>query len=309
MNLRLLLPLSLTLTLIVSCGVKQSDYDSLKSELEVAKKKLLLDSVIISHLQDTIIMLSYPANQRFEKINSLVSKGDFDNARSEIHQLALLFPESKEAQAVPAISKKIDDLITKQKTEEDRIKALGFKVLKPCTSAEIGYNKLSFTNIVSGNTFVFDSYDDHYHYRTADRGNTYITAVMSVTSSSKDPDLPTLAVYSINGNQMKKEGVMELRFARWKNYGTYLGNYSDYGNDFAKTSTIRFKLGIEVSDDIVKKPYAVVLKKSNGLSRNYSRFDNPPVSYIGSISYPYSLSLDDFTRENSQYLVVKIANL
>ena len=108
---------------------------------------------------------------------------------------------------------------------------------------------------------------------------------------------------------MNREGIMEVRFAYWQDYGHYLGNYPDYGNDFAKTSTIRFKLGDEVSKEITAKPYAIVLKKTNGLSRKYDRYKNPPVSYSGYIDYPYRLSLDDFIGDNARYVVIKITNL
>ena len=315
-DLRLLLLVMIAATILVSCGVKQSEYDSLqhecdsvKSELESYKKQAKKDSIRVARMHDTITMLSYPADQRLAKINSLVSEGKYNQARSEMNKLSALFPQSKEAQSIPKISKKIDDLVAKQKAEEERKKALGFKGLNNATSATIGYNKVSFSNIKVDKSYHFDWYHSGGYMRTADRGNMYVVATMSVTSSSKDPNLPTLAVYSIKGNYMTKEGVMGVEFDMWSDYGCYLGNYHDSKNDFAKTATIKFSLGVEVSEEVIKRPYAIVLKKSNGLYRYEDKYKNPPVSYKGSVSYPYSLSLDDFTRENSEYVVVKIANL
>ena len=309
MNIRAILLLTFSTTMIISCGVKQSEYDSIKNELETAKKQIVQDSIHISNLQDTIAMLSLPANQRLTLINEQVSNGKYSQAQRSIDELNRLFPNSKESQQTSAILQRIDDLIAKQKAEEERIKALGFKTLKPVSSVTIDYNKVSFSAIGVNRTFHFDSYDDGGFHCTADRGNTYVLASMSVTSTSKDPDLPTLAIYSINGDQMNREGIMEVRFAYWQDYGHYLGNYPDYGNDFAKTSTIRFKLGDEVSKEITAKPYAIVLKKTNGLSRKYDRYKNPPVSYSGYIDYPYRLSLDDFIGDNARYVVIKITNL
>ncbi len=302
--------------MLISCGVKQSEYDnvkyecdSVKNELESYKKQVKKDSICIVKMRDTITMLSYPADQRLAKINSLVSEGKYHQAKNEINKLSTLFPESKEAQSIPALTKRIDDLIAKQKAEEEKRRALGFKGLKKATSATIDYNKVSFSNIKIDKSYHFDWYHSGGYMRTADRGNIYVVATMSVTSSSKNPNLPTLAVYSIKGDRMNKEGVMEVRFDTWSDYGYYLGNYHDSKNDFAKTATIKFSLGVEISEEIMKKPYAIILKKSNGLSRYEDKYNNPPVSYKGSISYPYSLSLDDFTRYNSEYVVVKIANL
>ena len=316
MKNRLLLLLYITATIVVGCGVKQSEYDnvlhecdSIKRELNSIKKKAEQDSIHIVKMRDTITMLSYPADQRLAKINGLVSNGKYHQAKNEMNKLLVLFPESKEAYSIPALTKRIDDLIAKQKAEEDKRKALGFKGLKTATSATIDYNKVSFSHIKVDKSYHFDWYHSSGYMRTADRGNMYVVATMFVTSSSKSPNLPTLAVYSISGNKMKREGVMEVKFDSWSDYGCYLGNYHDNKNDFAKTATITFSLGVEISEEIIKKPYAIVLRKSNGLYRYEDKYNNPPVSYKGSVSYPYSLSLDDFIRDNSEYVIVKIANL
>ena len=108
---------------------------------------------------------------------------------------------------------------------------------------------------------------------------------------------------------MTWEGNFKTEFARWDDYGSYLGNDHDFGNDFAKTSSVRFKIGKEVAEEIVKGPYALIMKKENALNRNYERFNNPPISYIGSVDYPYTLKLEDFTKDDSMFIVVRIANL
>lgn len=309
MNIRAILLLTISSTMVVCCGVKQSEYDSIKAKLETAKKQIIQDSVRISNLRDTITMLSLPASQRLSLINEQVSNGKYSQAKKSIDELNRLFPNSKESQQTNIILQRIDNLVARQKAEEERIKALGFKAVKSLTSVTIDYNKVSFSGLLVSNTFVHDSYDDRYFYNRADRGNTFILASMSVTSESHNPDIPTLAVYSIDGDKMQIESVMRLEFAQWKDYGAYLGNHTDFGNDFSKTSTIRFKLGSEVSTELTKKPYAIVLKKYNGLSRRSNRYDNPAISYNGNMMYPHILSLDDFTRDNAQYVVIKIANL
>lgn len=307
--MRTIVPLIITVAIFSTSCVNQSEYDSIKSEYETIKKQAVQDSICISNLRDTIAMLSQPADQRLASINKLVSDGDFDKARKEIHELNILFPNSIESQKTKDILQRIDNLIEKQRAEEERIKAMGFKSLKPISSATIGYNKVSFSGISIGQRFVHDSYDDSYFYSTADRGNVYVTAAMAVTSTSKDPEIPSLAVYSIDGDKMHLEGTMRIELAHWKDYGTYLGNYHDNGNDFSKTSTVRFKLGAEVSADVVKEAYAIVLKKENFATRHYARYDNPPISYSGSSPYLYNLELSDFTGNDSKYVVIKIANL
>lgn len=295
--------------LLFACGVDQSEFNKIKKERDDLAVKVNECNAVIQALRDSITMLAFPADQRLSKISTLVSSGDYSAAKQEISLLTSLFPESKEAKATPAIIEKIDRLVVQKKAEEERIKALGFKALKTNASITIGYNKVDFSNISVGNTFTFDSYGDTYHYFTADRGNKYLSAAMKITSGDKDPKLPQLALYSVSGDTMTWEGNFFVRFTRWKDYGSYLGNYNDNGNDFSKVSSVNFKTGYEASEELTKKPYAIILKKVNSLTRHYERFDNPPVSYTGSVDYPYNLKLEDFTKDGSEYVVVKIANL
>lgn len=295
--------------ILYGCGVDQSEFNKLKKERDDLAAQVNADASVIQALRDSVTMLAFPADQRLTKINSLVISGEYSAAKQEISNLTKLFPESKEAKSAPAINEKIDKLIAQKKAEQERIKALGFKALKASTTFKIDYNTVELTSISVGNTFTFDSYGDRYFYRTADRGNKYITAAMKITSQDKDPKLPQLSIYSISGDTMSKVGTFDTEFARWKDYGTYLGNTHDFGNDFAKTSSVRFKIGAEVSEDIIKGPYALIMKKENVLNRNYDRFKNPPVSYSGYVSYPSTLRLEDFTKDGSAFVVVKIANL
>lgn len=300
---------SLLLIVLFGCGTDQTELNNLRKERDELAAQVKANATVIQTLRDSVTMLAFPADQRLTKINSLVSSGDYTAAKQEISRLVELFPESKEAKSAPAISERIDKLIAQKRAEEERIKALGFKALKASTTFKIDYNTVELTSISVGNTFTFDSYGDRYFYRTADRGNKYITAAMKITSQDKNPKLPQLAIYSISGDTMFKVGNFDTEFARWKDYGTYLGNTHDFGNDFAKTSSVRFKIGEEVSEDIVKGPYALIMKKENGLSRNYDRFGNPLVSYTGYVSYPSTLKLEDFTKDGSEFIVVRIANL
>ena len=303
-----LLPIIL-LCAITSCGVDLSEYNKLKKDCEQLNNQLAEKDAVIGVLRDSIALLKFPADQRLNKINSLIGSGDYEAAIKSIAELVSIFPESKEAKSAEALNSRIEDLIAKRIAEEQRIKALGFKALKPVSTVKVGYNKVAISSISIGNTMIFDSYSYEYHYFTADRGNKYISAAMNITSDVKDPQLPQLALYTIKGDTMSYKGVFLTRFAHWEDYGTYLGNYNDNRNDFSKTSTVKFKVGIEESEQVLKEAYAIVLKKENALSRQYERFNNPPVSYSGIVNYPSSLKLEDFTKEDSEYVVIKIANL
>ena len=266
--------------LFVSCASEEHENNAKVEKMQQSIDSLKAESTkkdnIISQLKDSIEVLSYPASQRLEKASKLIDEGNIEMAENELLDLKKIFPHSIEASNCDVLFEKITKIKEEKKAEEERIKALGFKALKQSSTIEIGYNKITLSSISIGNQFVFDAYDDRWFYRDADRGNKYITMAMSVTSTSKNPKIPEFAVYRIDGDEMKKEGVFTTEYARWSDYGSYLGNYHDSQNDFSKVSTVKFKLGCEVEEDFTKQPFAIIVKKQNVLTEEYDRFKNPP---------------------------------
>lgn len=301
-----LIPLSFLL-LIASCqtGIKQEEYNKMMNEKDsiISAKDLL-----ISQMHDSIVMYSYPADQRLIRINELISSESFAEARNEISQLIEIFPISSEASTGKTLLAKIQEIEAKKEAEIQRIKALGFKAVKAQTTVTVDYNTVTFSGISVGSRYTFDSYSDEYRYRGAERGWKYVTATMTVKSTDNYARIPMCQYYLIEGDKMRKSSWFETRFARWSSYGHYLGNYTDYKNDFAHTSTIAFKIGAEVHEDDLKKPGAIVMKHENVQRRNEDRHENPPVSYSSGLefSYPDSLSIDDFS--SGEYHVIKYYN-
>lgn len=285
------------------------------SNSEVSKLQITIDSLskesqdnknMIALLRDSIEIMRYTSQQRFEIAKSYIESGDLNKAENEINQIKRIFPNSQEAATCSELSQRIEKIKKEKIAEEKRIKALGFKAIKQKTSFSIDYNKINLSNFSISKKFVFDAYDDRWHYQDADRDNKYITMAMSITSSSKSPNIPQLAVYKINGDKLDFAGSFITRYARWSDYGSYLGNYSDSRNNFSKVSTVHFKLGCEVSESITKGSFAIVAMNKNVLIENYESFNNPPKFWTGSADYPKTLSVSSFDKD---YTLVKIYNL
>ena len=281
---------------------------------DVEKKYQDSLSILRNELKDAkaqIEMLSFPADQRLQKAKDLLEAGELDKAFKEIEVLRQIFPNSPESAHSVSLLARIDELKEAKRKEEERIKALGFKALSVSQNVTIGENKISFSNCKVGLKYTHDVYPTYsgseWREHTADKGSNYISFNMDITSSSKDPNIPTIAFYSVQGDKLIHEKTFWVNFARWSDYGCYLGNEPDLKNDFSKVNTVKFRVGAQLEDNYFKKPYVIVLKKSNTLSRHYDRFENPPVSYSGNADYPGFLRIDDFN--NGQYVALKIANL
>lgn len=306
MNRIKLLPLIL---LLVACGPNEKqtkEIKELQDSLQISKKQVELLENNIRSLRDSLSILKFPADQRLTEINELVNNNELGKAKKAIANLKKIFPKSNEAKLCDNVTTKIEDLERKAKEEEDRIKALGFKAIPQQVTFKIDYNKVVLSDIKIGKTYIHDDYGSEYRYNEADRGYKYVLVTMTVTSDINDPKIPDLQIYSINGGEMSRETFFYTNFARWDDYGSYLGNDHDFGNDFAKKGTVKFKLAAEVTDDVISGKFAIICKKENTLKREVNRYGRPAVKYSGSTHYDYILTPESFKEE---YIIVKTFNL
>lgn len=261
----------------------------------------LRDSIGVQ--EELINRLQYPAPERLSKAKEYFETKDFGKAQNEIDQLKATFPNSPEIIKADELAIKIKECIEAEAKERERKEALGFKALPEMTSIKVGYNLITLSSFTTGSKFVFDSYDDTYHYFTADKDSKYITFSMSVKSTDKNPAIPLFAIYSIKGKEMNYIGTFQTRYSRWSDFGAFLGNYNDTSNDFSKVNTVNFKLGAQIKSSLLNEPYAIVMVNDNVQVEKYERFNNPPKYWTTDFSFPETLNLDSF---HSRYVLIKI---
>ena len=287
--------------LVTACNNYSKEYYQTKAELAAAR-----DS--IATLENRIKALSYPADQRLASINNLINQDKLDLAIAEINELVALFPKSREAEQESTLKAKIETIRQNKIKEEKRLKALGFKAISENTTVSINDIKAQFSGFKIATTFTYDSYDYSYYYNTADKGHKYLSASMNITSSSSDPKLPQCAIYYVDGDVLTyRHDTFSTKFARWSDYGSYLGNYHDNNNDFAKVNTVKFKIGVHLSDSDLQHPFVIVTKKECVLQRTHKKYSNPEISYEGSANFPSQLTLSDIDK-TGQYVVIKKYN-
>ena len=257
--------------------VSQSTHDSvlkqcdslmtvLESEREVIKS--LEDRV--KSLSDSVVMYSYPANQRYDYIVDLVKGEKFEEAYVEIDNLKKIFPKSSEAQKVAAQITLIEKRKAEIKAEEERRKALGFKVFKDqsvVTAVKKSGDqvKYTFSNFHYDREFTFEYIADieEYYYRTADKGNTYLQADLSIYTKANYASTPSVYVCKIVDGKLSRIAYFSCEYARFETYGAYLGNYSETSHDFSKVNTVRYKMGAQISIKDSRLPLVVLMGKND----------------------------------------------
>lgn len=292
---------SLLIMSFISCsdGESKKQLSDLKTELKKTKVELSNCSAELTEIKNT-------AENRFIRAKKLLSEKNLNSAKIEFQGIIENFKGTKDAKAASKEITKIDKTIEQQRIESERKKALGYKVLKPTMRVKYDDLSLKFDKIWKGKRWSFDDYGNQYFLRDAERGNSHIMARVSITSEKNNPLLPAILVYQMNNGELKYLGTQGYKFRRWKDYGSYLGNHADYGNDFSHSKTIPFNCGIQLSNDDLKSgTIYVVLKKQGCFNRTKVDYGNPEIAYKeSSCSSKRILKVEDF--DNDYVLLKKI---
>lgn len=283
--------------LLNGCSNKEKkEIELLKNELSSVRSELKKRTSELENIKNT-------PEQRNIRAANHISNEDLQEAKKEYEGIVKNFAGTEFAKQAALELQKIDKTISDKKAEDERKKSLGFKILTPSSSVSFGSLTIKFDKIWKGKRWTFDSHEYEYSYRDAIRGNSFILANVSISSTDHNPDLPPVLVYKLNDGKLRLLGQMKYEFRRWKNYGSYLGNHADYGNDFSHSKTIPFNLGVQESDTDLDKEIYVVIQKKGCFSRRRKEIGNPEIEYIDSSCHPKQvLNIEDF---DSEYMLLK----
>jgi hypothetical protein len=243
------------------------ELDSLKNENQILKEELNKAKIQIDELKNT-------PELRLNNAKNLIASNNMEDAEKELQILVAKYPISKEAKEAENIIKKFEIERAKKKAEEERIKALGFKIFKNNSQCKVGVISINFSNLSFNREFYYGTDDDVHesYYEIADRDETFLQGSMSVTSKSKSASSPDLAVYRIENGSLIFTSIFDVEYARWTSYGAKIGNYDDDSHDFNKVSTIQYKIAALLKSEYRKLPLFVVVKKDNAKSFHSSDY-------------------------------------
>jgi hypothetical protein len=288
------------LSLTAACGPSQAEYDAAQAEIRQLRAE-------VADLRNTPV-------QRLAHIRELMAKDSSTVAEREIAELTSRFPATSEARIARAMADSLArgrEAANREKqareAEAERQRRLGFRALADHETVRMN-DLIVRASIRRAHRWIMDNTEDvgEYHYRDAERGSDFVLADLSITAESKDPSLPPILVYTVTGDHLSLAGSMEYEFKRWRSYGGYLGNYTDYTNDFAHTSTIPFTAGVELPSNVFSGPLVILAGNSACVSRNFEQFGTPRISYRASgCSTPASLTIDDV---RAGYTVLRVLN-
>lgn len=231
------------------------------------------------------------------RVDEAVRAGDADKAKASLQQLVDRFPFSAEAGAA---GKRVEALVARRLAEQEeakRVAALGFRGLKIKSSFASGDTTIGVSQALISRRWTFDSYGDGWRFLDAEKDKKYLIARMTISSRGMDPSLFGIAAYVTDGAKMTQLGNLSYRFARWQDFGAYLGTHFDFSNDFRHNSRVPFSAAAAISaEQLMRRPLYLVVTREGCHRRGYERFGQPPVFYVPQpcASLKPTLTLDDF---------------
>lgn len=295
--------------LVLSACGPSSEVESLRKQVDELKHELNAATMDRDAFKARVEDLSNTPSVLFANVAAPAEAGKIVEAEKALNALRFKFPYTPEVKKAQELIDLLHAKIDKQREETRHLDAMGFKALKPLPLVDTGGVKVSIGTLSFSKQFVFDRYDTSYHYHDADRDHKYVVVGLSAMAAKSigDPDLPGFALYWADGKALRQISKFDLRFTRWEDYATYLGNYHDSSNDFAKNAAIPFTMGAHATDnELTKRPLYVVATTKGCKSRGYERFRHPPVYYSGAcMDLAETLRLDSFAKEDGKLTLVR----
>lgn len=302
----------LSSALLALCGCMPHDVPApppvRAATAEAASREIEALQAEVARLTEENARLRLTPPALLAQVESAVSAQDGPKAQAVLQRLAASFPHSPELGPARMSVEALLARLQAADNERKRIAALGFRALKasPVFSQDETALRISDTSITR--RWTFDAYGDGWRYLEPEKGQRLLTARVMVTSRSKDPALFGIGAYAADGASLVQVGSLRYRFARWRDFGAYLGTHADFANDFSHSARIPFSAGVALSEaDLRRRPLYLVVTREGCHTRFADRLVQPPVHYVpgNCASLKKTLTVDDF-RDGSLAVLKRI---
>jgi len=284
----------------IGAAATAAELQALKQENQQLKSEVL-------NLRRQVEDLSQTPQVLLDKVTESVKAEDVAVARETIATLEKRFGNVPQVGVARQLVAKLESSLQEREAQAKRLEAMGFYALKPTAAPNIHGVTVRVESLKFGKRWTFDSYGDSWHYRDAERGTQFLLLNAVIQSVDKNPNLPEIGVYRIDGKKMVRIGFFGYEFRRWSSHGTFIGLYHDFKNDFAHSQSVPFNAAARIDDSDASQPFAVVV---TGLlcHERTEKIGQPEIAYRlqSSCDPKNQLSPDDFLQ--GEYQVIAFFN-
>lgn len=257
----------------------------------------------VARLKAQVEALSVTAQTLLDRVSSALAADDLEQARTSVDTLEQRFAQSPQAKAARAQLARAEARQQQKQALAKQLEARGFYALPTTNAAQVDDITLKVESIEFGERWTFDSRSDEWSYREAERGQRFLLLKTTIQSNLKNPMLPDVAVYRIDGKQMALLERLRYEFRRWEGYGNYIGLYHDFRNDFAHSPAVSFNAAASIDAELTRQPLAVVVT-GEMCHEKETRIGQPAIGYSPRYDCKpkAELSLEDFTKGKARVL-------
>lgn len=310
------------LTYLILCCIVYTDSTSLAEENEISQDLIIkqlkdkiagLDKQIESLKEEnsrlnTLLSVHVQSEDKFGAAITAIKKNDYEGAQKLLSDLINDNPNSKYMEEIKNklafVNKKLKQ-INKEQEEKKKVVANGFNNIKTFSTIKTDNTKLEVKKAIKAKKWISDWHGNEYLYEDADKNSDFITIDFNITSNNKDPQLPALYVGEVSQNgTLENIKLFNVAFYGWSDYGSFLGNYHDSKNDFAKKDTVRFSAGVQMEKGNKQK---IIFTNKNECYSRINR-DLPPAATYSGYSCPEiksPLKIDDFVDKFQAIKIIK----
>lgn len=318
---------------IAGCNFSKSqEIDQIKEENKILDSKLKQANATIQDINTRNTVLRNLISQRDNELSTqstlkqlftqyieCMSRNNIAEMKDIENKILSLENNSSEAIAVKILSSKNSIPTDADKStehggpkkqdaeqEQNKPKQVTLKDFKVTNRTTIGDVEINEIQVKTTKKWVFDSNNYDYHYKEADKGSVFLVTNFTVTSKNKNPELPIPVVAKLNNDgKVVIVGISDIEFPSWTDYGSYLGNYHDSKNDFAKRNSIKFTAGVQVSEEDYKSKKLFIFIPSINCAERHEGDGSPPVSYF---TFSCEEKIKKHVESNGVQNVIKIFN-
>lgn len=234
----------------------------------------------VAHLREENRQLRLSPSLLARQVQDAIAAGDEPAADASFKRLADNFPISNETLEM---RKRLDAFKVARRADEEaakRVASLGFRALPVTPTVSRPDTSMTLSSSAFTRRWIFDSWGEGWRFMDAEKDRRLLVTRLNVSSRQKEPALFGIAAYTADGPKLKRLGEFRYRFARWSDYGAYLGTHADYRNDFSHSWRIPFTAAISLSEqDMKRRPIYLVATDQGCHERHYERFGQPPIFY------------------------------
>lgn len=230
-------------------------------------------------LRQRIAELENTPDRRLASADAILQGGDTLAAEALYRELVRAFPGASEVPRAERTLVSIEAAREQARRDAERRSRLRFAVLEAKAAAPFDGGTLTRNTVAPSRIFVFDRYGTIEHVRQAEAGSVYVVADVSITAEGSAPRLPPVVAYRHAGERLERVGILTYRFHKWPSQAAYVGSVADTTNHFARSRTVRFSLGLEVSQQDAAGPLFVLAGRTGCVERVSEQFSRPTVAY------------------------------